>query len=90
LLCTVRTAPVLISISLTWALEITAPLSSETVPAKALLVPLCANKQKQLTIVKNEDRTRIFAVRLRVILTSGYRLGLAGEPSRLWYGKKEE
>jgi hypothetical protein len=67
------------------ALKITAPLLSATVPAKALLVPLCANKRKELTIVKNETSTRIIAVRLRAKWTSGYRLGLAGEPSRLWY-----
>jgi hypothetical protein len=75
---------VLISVALTWALEITAPVISATVPAIALLVPLCANKQKELTIVNNEARTRIFVVRLRVMWTSGYRLELAGEPSRLW------
>jgi hypothetical protein len=78
------------SVALICALKITAPLLSATVPAKALLVPLCANKRKELTIVKNKAKTRIFAVRLRVTWTSGYLLGLAGEPSRLWHGKREE
>jgi hypothetical protein len=72
------------SLALTWALGIIAPLLSATLPAMALLVPLCANKRKELTMVKNRARTRILAVRLRVTWTSGDQLGLAGEPSRLW------
>src|ERR1019366_9592468 len=62
-----RTAPVLTSIALTWALGITAPLLSVMVPVRALLVPLGASKEVGLTIVNSKKITRIAMSRFSAI-----------------------